>query len=95
MLKQFDPEESTCQTPQDWAQRESIRLWFKFDESLQPMGKLAALSLAVETLEFRKAFAVREAREAGKTWQEIGDVAGMSRQGAQQRWSYVDGMDRA
>jgi hypothetical protein len=42
---------------------------------------------AVERAERLLFEAVDEARRAGATWQEIGDLFGVSRQAAHERWS--------
>lgn len=44
----------------------------------------------VENAETRLFELVDGARRAGATWQEIGDVFGVSRQAAQQRWGLLN-----
>jgi len=51
-----------------------------------PIERLTALSVAAADLSERTARWVRVARDAGATWQEVGDALGVTRQAAQQRF---------
>lgn len=46
----------------------------------------ALVRRAREVLESLEAQAVREARDAGATWKDVGALYGLSKQGAQQRF---------
>jgi hypothetical protein len=54
---------------------------------LDMLGALRTVELAVSAA--RRAV-VAEAREAGTTWEEIGDALGITRQAAQQRFGQAD-----
>jgi hypothetical protein len=57
----------------------------------QGVGTVAAAA-AVEKEATRKlAEAVAAARDAGASWQDVADAAGVSRQAAQQRWGRING----
>lgn len=49
-----------------------------------PLQALTASRLLVERLSGRRWYVMRDAREAGASWAEIGDALGVSRQAAQQ-----------
>lgn len=51
-----------------------------------PLAVLLAAVTAAEAIEDATSFAVAQAREAGHTWQEIGELLAVSRQAAQQRF---------
>ena len=52
----------------------------------QPLAVLLAAVTAAGALEDATSFAVAQAREAGHTWQEIGELLTITRQAAQQRF---------
>lgn len=52
----------------------------------QPLAVLLAAVTAAGALEDATSFAVAQAREAGHTWQEIGELLAITRQAAQQRF---------
>ena len=54
-----------------------------------PMGRLEAVRWARERMDELESATVRAARESGTTWQDIGAVYGLTKQGAQQRFSGV------
>jgi hypothetical protein len=57
-----------------------------------PGAEIAVLIDAARTLAQAQAdldIAVRRARTAGASWNQIGDAVGLSRQGAQQRWAHL------
>jgi len=62
--------------------------------ALQPLAVLLAAVTAAGALEDATSFAVARAREAGHTWQEIGELLAITRQAAQQRFG-DRGADRA
>ncbi|HEX4010470.1 MAG TPA: DUF3887 domain-containing protein [Solirubrobacteraceae bacterium] len=53
---------------------------------LQPLAVLLAAVTASGALDDATSFAVARARDAGHTWQEIGELLAISRQAAQQRF---------
>ncbi|WP_296136426.1 hypothetical protein [uncultured Tessaracoccus sp.] len=50
------------------------------------LARVAAAMMQVNAAERKLDAAVAEAREAGNSWQKIGDVLGMTRQGALKRF---------
>ena len=50
------------------------------------LARVAAAMMQVEAAERNLDAAVRAAREGGNSWQSIGDVLGMTRQGALKRF---------
>ncbi len=58
----------------------------------QPFAALTDLEQLVDQLrdvETRIAETVRLARTGGASWTQVGRAAGLSKQGAQQRWSHL------
>ena len=58
----------------------------KIPRERTPLEMLAAARLARERAEERERDAVRSAREAGLSWSTIGELYGLTKQGAQQRF---------
>ena len=58
----------------------------QFPEVLDQLQAVRALQ---EWAELRQKMMVADAREAGKTWQEIADALGITRQAAQKRYGYI------
>lgn len=56
-------------------------------ETAQHLGDLALALAQIEAATSLAQASVDKAREAGVSWREIGDIAGVSPQAAQQRWS--------
>lgn len=56
------------------------------DDTLTVLERARVALASVETIIERVA---RDARDEGKTWQEVGDALGMSRQAAQERFKAV------
>ena len=52
-----------------------------------PMTALSSARTAAEAIEQATRLLVQQAREAGRTWQEIGELLAITRQAAQQRFS--------
>jgi hypothetical protein len=55
-------------------------------ERRPPLAVLLAVRSAADAIEDATRFAVSQAREAGHTWQEIGELLAVTRQAAQQRF---------
>lgn len=66
--------------------------WLHLEEdALQnPLDRVTAVRLIEEFAEQRKGLVVHAARKSGATWQQIGDALGISRQGAQQQYGFLD-----
>jgi hypothetical protein len=56
------------------------------EAELQPLAVLLAAVTATGALDEATSFAVARARDAGHTWQEIGELLAITRQAAQQRF---------
>ena len=55
-------------------------------DSVDPLARLDAARRVREAGERIEGVAVEQARKAGRTWKEIGEVYGLTKQGAQQRF---------
>jgi len=56
------------------------------DARAAALGALDAARLARESADIAESLAVREARRAGASWARIGELYGLTKQGAQQRF---------
>lgn len=54
-----------------------------------PLERLTASRILRESAEELEAAAIREARDVGITWQQIGECYGLTKQGAHQRFKAV------
>jgi hypothetical protein len=86
-IRQSMPERPT--TPE--GQRPAEQLKEELHEAIA--GCLGRIALAQSTIRQAQAElddAVHDARTLGASWQQIGDAAGMSMQGAHRRWKQID-----
>ena len=56
-------------------------------DAAPPLTALLSARMAADAIENATSVLVAEARDAGRTWQEIGELLSMSRQAAQQRFT--------
>lgn len=66
-----------------WNAVQALRSSLTVSEGLDDIGRLRLVELAVD--QARRAL-VADLREAGATWEDIGDALGVTRQAAQQRF---------
>jgi hypothetical protein len=62
---------------------EVVASWLALTPEVGPLEALEVNQRMVDLLIGRRWYVMRDAREAGKTWSEIGAALGMSKQGAQ------------
>lgn len=72
--------------PEDLEEEFFLPAWREHIAPFTALGDLEQLVDELRSLEDRAVAAVRTARRHGASWSQIGRAAGMTRQGAQQRW---------
>lgn len=66
---------------------ETYAAWAKEADTADNWRRMAQMSLAAQAADAALTLAVQQAREAGRTWEEIAAATGLkSKQAAQQRW---------
>lgn len=67
------------------------RVWANDISEMFPdsLDQLQAVKALADWIELRQKMVVSDARAAGKTWQQIADALGITRQAAQKRYGYM------
>jgi predicted transcriptional regulator len=66
------------------------RAWMDVVDTFpEAVDQLQAIKAAAEWVELRQLMTVGAARKSGKTWQQIADALGITRQAAQKRYGHL------